>query len=243
MTSTSPTAASPRPTSRRSRASRQGRQGHRRRRHRDPLHRLQRRRRSRSTTLAVRKAIAQIIDRDAIAEHDLQGHGQAAVLDGSGRAPGRQGVLQGRLRRSGSGQGQGASSRRPASQTPVDARRLVHADPLRAGRGRSLERDQASARGERPVQGQARLDRVGPVQGRGLRQGHVLLLRPRLVPGLPGRRQLPRAVLRDGGFFQNGYSNKDVNDALDKELASDDEAERTEAFGVVQDTRRPRTFR
>ena len=41
--------------------------------------------------------------------------------------------------------------------------------------------------------------------------------------------------MRDGGFFQNGYSNKDVNDALDKELASDDEAERTEAFGVVQD--------
>ena len=34
---------------------------------------------------------------------------------------------------------------------------------------------------------------------------------------------------------QNGYSNKDVNDALDEELASDDEAERTEAFGEVQD--------
>lgn len=41
--------------------------------------------------------------------------------------------------------------------------------------------------------------------------------------------------MRDGGFFQNGYSNKDVNAALDTELASDDEAERTEAFGVVQD--------
>jgi peptide/nickel transport system substrate-binding protein len=41
--------------------------------------------------------------------------------------------------------------------------------------------------------------------------------------------------LRDGGFFQNGYSSKVVNDALDKELASDDETERTEAFGVVQD--------
>ena len=79
-------------------------------------------------------------------------------------------------------------------KTPVDARRLVHADPLRAGRGRSLERDQASARGDRPVQGQPRLDRVGPVQGRGVRQGHVLLLRHGLVPGLPGRRQLPRAV-------------------------------------------------
>jgi peptide/nickel transport system substrate-binding protein len=41
--------------------------------------------------------------------------------------------------------------------------------------------------------------------------------------------------MRDGGFFVNGYSNKEVNDALDKELASSDESERTDAFGVVQD--------
>jgi peptide/nickel transport system substrate-binding protein len=41
--------------------------------------------------------------------------------------------------------------------------------------------------------------------------------------------------MRDGGFFQNGYSNKDVNSALDTELKSSDETERTDAFGVVQD--------
>jgi peptide/nickel transport system substrate-binding protein len=41
--------------------------------------------------------------------------------------------------------------------------------------------------------------------------------------------------VRDGGFFQNGYSSKEVNDALDTELATGDEAKRTEAFGVVQD--------
>jgi peptide/nickel transport system substrate-binding protein len=41
--------------------------------------------------------------------------------------------------------------------------------------------------------------------------------------------------VRDGGFFQNGYSSKVVNDALDTELATADEAKRTEAFGVVQD--------
>jgi peptide/nickel transport system substrate-binding protein len=41
--------------------------------------------------------------------------------------------------------------------------------------------------------------------------------------------------VRDGGFFQNGYSSKEVNDALDTELATADEAKRTEAFGVVQD--------
>ena len=45
-------------------------------------------------------------------------------------------------------------------------------------------------------------------------EGHVLLLRPRLVPGLsrtPTTTSAP--FMRDGGFFVNGYSNKDVNDA------------------------------
>ncbi len=41
--------------------------------------------------------------------------------------------------------------------------------------------------------------------------------------------------MRDGGFFQNGYTNKAVDDALDTELKSSDEAARTDAFGVVQD--------
>jgi peptide/nickel transport system substrate-binding protein len=41
--------------------------------------------------------------------------------------------------------------------------------------------------------------------------------------------------MRDGGFFVNGYSNKDVDDALDEELKESDEAKRAEAFGVVQD--------
>ena len=41
--------------------------------------------------------------------------------------------------------------------------------------------------------------------------------------------------MRDGGFFQNGYSNKEVDDALDTELKQSDETKRTDAFGVVQD--------
>jgi peptide/nickel transport system substrate-binding protein len=41
--------------------------------------------------------------------------------------------------------------------------------------------------------------------------------------------------MRDGGFFQNGYSNKEVDDALDTELQESDETKRTDAFGVVQD--------
>jgi peptide/nickel transport system substrate-binding protein len=41
--------------------------------------------------------------------------------------------------------------------------------------------------------------------------------------------------MRDGGFFQNGYSSKEVDDALDSELKTDDEAKRADAFGTVQD--------
>ena len=41
--------------------------------------------------------------------------------------------------------------------------------------------------------------------------------------------------MRDGGFFANGYENKEVNDLLDEELAADDSAVREEAFGKIQD--------
>ena len=187
--------------------------------------------------LAVRKAVAQVARSRRDRASSLQGHDEAAVLDGPGRVPGRQGVLQGRLRRSGSGQGEG-DPRRGRRRDPGRARRLVHADALRPGRGRPLERDQAPARGERPVQGQSRLDRVGPVQGRGLRP------RARTTStGSAGSRtsRTPTTTsspfMRDGGFFSNGYSNKDVNAALDEELATDDAAAREEAFGKVQDIR------
>jgi peptide/nickel transport system substrate-binding protein len=41
--------------------------------------------------------------------------------------------------------------------------------------------------------------------------------------------------LRDGGFFQNGYTSKTVDDLLDKEVSSSDDAERTDIFGQLQD--------
>ncbi|MDO9456011.1 MAG: ABC transporter substrate-binding protein [Nocardioides sp.] len=41
--------------------------------------------------------------------------------------------------------------------------------------------------------------------------------------------------VRDGGFFANGYSNDEVNSLLDEELAGTDEATRSEAFGKLQD--------
>jgi peptide/nickel transport system substrate-binding protein len=54
-------------------------------------------------------------------------------------------------------------------------------------------------------------------------------------PDFPDADNYLSPFMRDGGFFVNGYSNKEVNAALDDELATDDAAKREEAFGVVQD--------
>ncbi|RKQ92543.1 peptide/nickel transport system substrate-binding protein [Solirubrobacter pauli] len=54
-------------------------------------------------------------------------------------------------------------------------------------------------------------------------------------PDFPDADNYLSPFMRDGGFFQNGYSNKEVNDLLDEELATDDAAKREEAFGKIQD--------
>lgn len=41
--------------------------------------------------------------------------------------------------------------------------------------------------------------------------------------------------IRDGGFFENGYSNEEVNALLDAELAETDEAAREDQIGQLQD--------
>jgi peptide/nickel transport system substrate-binding protein len=41
--------------------------------------------------------------------------------------------------------------------------------------------------------------------------------------------------VRDGGFFQNGYSSDEVNSLLDQELGETDEAARDEEIGQLQD--------
>lgn len=41
--------------------------------------------------------------------------------------------------------------------------------------------------------------------------------------------------IRDGGFFANGYSNKKVNSLLDQELADTDASKREQIFGQLQD--------
>ena len=54
-------------------------------------------------------------------------------------------------------------------------------------------------------------------------------------PDFPDADNYLSPFMRDGGFFVNGYSNKEVNDALDAEIASEDAAKREEQFGIVQD--------
>ena len=54
-------------------------------------------------------------------------------------------------------------------------------------------------------------------------------------PDFPDADNYLSPFMRDGGFFVNGYSNKEVNDALDAEIASEDAATREEQFGIVQD--------
>ncbi|MDQ3616825.1 MAG: ABC transporter substrate-binding protein [Actinomycetota bacterium] len=41
--------------------------------------------------------------------------------------------------------------------------------------------------------------------------------------------------IRDGGFYENGYSNDEVNKLLDEELGATDDAAREEIFGQLQD--------
>ena len=54
-------------------------------------------------------------------------------------------------------------------------------------------------------------------------------------PDFPDADNYLSPFMRDGGFFVNGYSNKEVNDALDAEIATEDAAKREEQFGIVQD--------
>jgi peptide/nickel transport system substrate-binding protein len=54
-------------------------------------------------------------------------------------------------------------------------------------------------------------------------------------PDFPDADNYLSPFMRDGGFFVNGYSNKEVNDLLDEETGTDDAGAREEAFGKIQD--------
>ena len=184
---------------------------------------------------AVRKAVAQVIDRDAIAEI-YKGTVHAAVFDGAGRVPGRQGVLQGRVRRSRSGEGQG-DPRRGRRRDPGRARRLVHADaitaPVEADLWNEIKR-QLEASGLFKVN----LDSTewDQYKEEAFAKGTYYFYGLGWFPDFPDADNYLAPFMRDGGFFQNGYSNKEVNDRARRgDSAPTTQGAREEAFGKVQD--------
>ena len=54
-------------------------------------------------------------------------------------------------------------------------------------------------------------------------------------PDFPDADNYLTPFMRDGGFMQNGYSNKEVNSLLDEEVATEEASAREEAFGKIQD--------
>jgi peptide/nickel transport system substrate-binding protein len=54
-------------------------------------------------------------------------------------------------------------------------------------------------------------------------------------PDYPDADNYLSPFMRDGGFFVNGYSNDEVNSLLDEEIGTDDAGAREEAFGKIQD--------
>jgi peptide/nickel transport system substrate-binding protein len=54
-------------------------------------------------------------------------------------------------------------------------------------------------------------------------------------PDFPDADNYLSPFMRDGGFYANGYENKEVNDLLDQELASEDASEREGIFEQLQD--------
>jgi peptide/nickel transport system substrate-binding protein len=54
-------------------------------------------------------------------------------------------------------------------------------------------------------------------------------------PDFPDADNYLTPFMRDGGFMQNGYSNKEVNSLLDEEVAAGEASAREDAFGKIQD--------
>ena len=141
---------------------------------------------------AIRQAVAQIIDRQAISDNAYDGTVDSVVLH---RAPGLrwpEGLLHGQVRRARRRRGQADPGRGRREDPGRDQARLP-AGALRPERRRRGDRAGRPAELQRPVRGDDRRRGVGGVpddhQG-----GRLRPLHPGLVPRLPGRRQLPVAV-------------------------------------------------
>ena len=149
--------------------------------------------------LAVRQAMAHLVDRDAIADQVYKGTYLPAVLLRSAAASSAPSSRS----RSMYGDGSGKPSLDKAKKvladagvtTPVDHEAAVQPGPLRQVLGRRVRHGQGPAGEVRPVQGRPAVHGVGHLQ-QGPPRRRLPGVPARLVPGLLRRRQLPDAVLR-----------------------------------------------
>ena len=155
------------PTTLKELAGKPGHQGGQRPRRRDPLHGLQpqddagRQRRPEAGDPPGDGLPRSTVT--SIANERLRQHRRAAVLDDPEGPRRRDPELQDALRRD-AGQGQGGRAAHRGRREDAGQRAdLVDAGALRLAVRRRVHRDQASARGERPVQGRPAVDGVGPV--------------------------------------------------------------------------------
>ena len=135
---------------------------------------------------AIRHAMAYSVDRQALATDVYKGTYQPAY---SMIPNGIAGATEAFKDAYGSAPDKAKAAQRAAAGRRLDAgqaQHRLHDRPLRPDLGPGVRRDQASARGDRPVQGQPVLDRVGDLQP-GPGQGHLPDLPAGLVPGLRRR--------------------------------------------------------
>ena len=154
--------------------------------------------------LAVRQAMANVVDRDAIATQVYKGTylpAYSVVPDGFA------GAIQPLKEMYGDGNGKPSLDK--AKKAFADAgvtgsgqhQAAVQPGPLRQVLRRRVRHDQGTAGEVRPVQGRPAVHRVGHLL-QGPHGRRLPGLPARLVPGLLRRRQLPDAVLRPGQLPQ-----------------------------------------
>ena len=127
------------------------------------------------------------------------------------------------------------------SQTPESRRRSTitlgytptHYGPERDRRG---DRSPASARGERPVQGRSSSSTEWEQYQTIAKEGAYDFYSYGWFPDFLDADNYLAPFMVDGGFFQNGYTNPEVNDMVAAEKASSDQDERQQIFGDLQNT-------